>query len=45
MEGIWYAHFTSGEVNGDGVAVLHNGLIEGGRSVAHVLRFLSGRRF
>ncbi len=30
MQGIWYAHFTSGEVKGDGVAVLHDGLIEGG---------------
>jgi len=30
MEGIWYAHFTSGEANGDGVAVLRNGQIEGG---------------
>ena len=30
MEGIWYAHFTSKEVNGEGVAVLHNGQIEGG---------------
>lgn len=29
MKGIWYAHFTSGEVYGDGVAVLHDGLIEG----------------
>lgn len=30
MEGIWYAHFTTGESNGVGVAVLHNGQIEGG---------------
>ena len=30
MEGIWYAHFKSGETFGDGVAVLHNGQIEGG---------------
>ncbi|MGA9585577.1 MAG: GrlR family regulatory protein [Terracidiphilus sp.] len=30
MEGIWYAHFTSGELNGVGVAVLHNGQVEGG---------------
>ncbi len=30
MEGIWYAHFTSGEVHGEGVAVLHDGKIEGG---------------
>jgi len=29
MEGIWYAHFTSGEVYGDGVAVLHDGLVQG----------------
>ena len=43
MEGIWYAHFKSGEVFGDGVAVLHDGQIEGGDPVAHVLRFVSGR--
>jgi hypothetical protein len=30
MEGIWYAHFISGELHGDGVAVLHGGKIEGG---------------
>ena len=30
MEGIWYAHFTSGEVHGEGLAVLHDGRIEGG---------------
>ena len=30
MKGIWYAHFTSGEVHGDGLAVLHDGQIEGG---------------
>ncbi|WP_348262901.1 hypothetical protein P8935_24315 [Telmatobacter sp. DSM 110680] len=30
MEGIWYAHFTSGQLNGDGVAVLRDGIIEGG---------------
>jgi len=30
MEGIWYARFTSGEVHGEGVAVLHDGKIEGG---------------
>ena len=30
MEGIWYAHFKTGESNGVGVAVLHNGQIEGG---------------
>jgi len=33
MEGIWYAHFTSGEVHGEGIAVLHNGKIEGGDPV------------
>ena len=30
MEGIWYAHFASGKVNGEGVAVLHDGVIKGG---------------
>jgi hypothetical protein len=30
MEGIWYAHFRHGDVRGDGIAVLHNGQIEGG---------------
>ncbi len=30
MEGIWYAHFKSGDVYGDGVAVLHDGQIQGG---------------
>ena len=30
MEGIWYAHFTSGKVHGEGVAVLHDGKVEGG---------------
>jgi hypothetical protein len=30
MEGIWYAHFASSASNGVGVAVLHNGIIEGG---------------
>jgi hypothetical protein len=30
MEGIWYAHFTSGEAHGEGMAVLHDGKIEGG---------------
>lgn len=30
MEGIWYAHFTSGPTQGDGLAVLHNGEIMGG---------------
>ena len=29
MEGIWYAHFKLGEASGEGVAVLHNGQIEG----------------
>ena len=29
MEGIWYAHFTSGEMYGDGVAVLRDGLVQG----------------
>lgn len=30
MEGIWYAHFTSGSNHGDGLAVLRNGEILGG---------------
>jgi hypothetical protein len=30
MEGIWYAHFTSGPTQGDGLAVLRNGEILGG---------------
>jgi len=30
MEGLWYAHFTSGPLQGDGLAVLHNGEILGG---------------
>ena len=30
MEGIWFARFTSGELHGEGVAVLHDGRIEGG---------------
>ena len=30
MEGIWYAHFTSGPAHGDGLAVLRNGIIQGG---------------
>lgn len=30
MEGTWHAHFTSGEMHGDGLAVLHDGKIEGG---------------
>ena len=30
MEGIWYAHFTAGPVQGDGMAVLRNGEILGG---------------
>jgi hypothetical protein len=35
MEGLWYAHFTAGPVQGDGMAVLHNGEILGG-DPAHV---------
>jgi len=30
MEGIWYAHFSSGATHGDGLAVLRNGEIYGG---------------
>lgn len=30
MEGIWYTHFTAGPVQGDGLAVLNNGEIQGG---------------
>jgi T3SS negative regulator,GrlR len=30
MEGIWYAHYKSGEAFGDGVAVLYDGQIKGG---------------
>ena len=30
MEGLWYAHFTSGPMNGDGMAVLRHGEILGG---------------
>lgn len=30
MEGLWYAHFTAGPVNGDGLAVLRHGEILGG---------------
>ena len=30
MQGIWHARFTSGEVQGEGLAVLHDGKIEGG---------------
>ena len=30
MEGLWYAHFTAGEVKGDGIAVLRDGEILGG---------------
>ena len=30
MEGIWYAHFSSGTNQGDGLAVLRNGEILGG---------------
>lgn len=30
MEGIWYAHFSVGQVKGDGITVLRNGEIQGG---------------
>lgn len=30
MEGIWYAHFSTGTVQGDGMAVLRDGEILGG---------------
>jgi hypothetical protein len=30
MEGIWHARFTAGDVHGEGLAVLHDGRIEGG---------------
>ena len=30
MEGIWYAHFTAGSAQGDGIAVLRGGEILGG---------------
>lgn len=30
MEGIWYAHFIAGPVQGDGMAVLRDGEILGG---------------
>jgi hypothetical protein len=30
MEGLWYTHFTAGQVHGDGMAVLRNGEILGG---------------
>ena len=30
MEGLWYAHFTAGPVQGDGLAVLRHGEILGG---------------
>ena len=30
MEGIWYANFKSGDIHGEGIAVLHDGKIEGG---------------
>jgi len=30
MEGIWYAHFAAGPVQGDGIAVLRQGEILGG---------------
>lgn len=30
MKGIWYTHFTAGAVQADGLAVLHDGEIQGG---------------
>jgi hypothetical protein len=30
FDGLWYTHFTAGEVQGDGMAVLHDGEILGG---------------
>jgi type III secretion system (T3SS) negative regulator GrlR len=30
MEGLWYAHFVAGPVQGDGIAVLRQGEILGG---------------
>lgn len=30
MEGLWYTHFTAGQVQGDGLAVLRDGEILGG---------------
>ncbi len=30
MEGLWYAHFTAGRVQGEGIAVLRDGEILGG---------------
>jgi hypothetical protein len=30
MEGLWYAHFSAGQVQGDGMAVLRDGEILGG---------------
>jgi len=34
MQGLWYAHFTAGPVQGDGLAVLRDGEILGG-DMAH----------
>lgn len=33
MEGLWYAHFTAGQLKGDGLAVLQNGEVLGGDSL------------
>lgn len=30
MEGLWYAHFTAGQLKGDGLAVLRDGELLGG---------------
>jgi hypothetical protein len=30
MEGLWYTHFTAGQVQGDGLAVLRDGELLGG---------------
>ncbi len=30
MDGLWYTHFTAGEVQGDGMAVLRDGEVLGG---------------
>lgn len=30
FDGLWYAHFSAGEVQGDGMAVLHDGQLLGG---------------
>ena len=34
MEGLWYAHFSAGQVQGDGMAVLRDGEILGGDPAA-----------